>query len=52
MLEICILDDGGAPNAVETLLDMLKYDGIKKITPKDIPDDTGCIIVPGGDKGI
>ena len=51
-MEICILDDGGAPNAVETLLDMLKYDGIKKITPKDIPDDTGCIIVPGGDKGI
>ncbi|MXY37381.1 MAG: sugar kinase [Cenarchaeum sp. SB0664_bin_35] len=40
------------PNATDTLLEALKYDGIKKIVPGSISDDIGCIIIPGGDKGI
>lgn len=40
------------PGAVNTLLGGLKYDGIKKITPDSISNNIGCIIIPGGDKGI
>lgn len=51
-MDICILDDGIVPNAVKTLLERLKYDGIRKVTPDNISSNIGCIIVPGGDKGI
>lgn len=37
---------------MNTIFEGLKYDGIKKITPDNISGDIGCIIIPGGDKGI
>lgn len=51
-MKICILDDGAAPHAVDTIYSILKYDGIEKLPPDSIPSNTDCIIVPGGDRGI
>ena len=52
MTRLGIYDDGTVPRAVNSLYTILKHDGAVKVSPDSSPSGLGCIIVPGGDRGV
>ena len=52
MARLGIYDDGSAPHSVDTLYAALKREGAVKVPPGSVPPVMGCIIVPGGDRGV
>ena len=52
MAKLGIYDDGTSPHAVDLIYDELKHEGVVKVHPGSSPPTLGCIIVPGGDRGV
>jgi NAD+ kinase len=52
MARLGIYDDGSAPHSVDVMYATLKHEGAVKISPGSVPPAMGCIIVPGGDRGV
>lgn len=52
MTKLGIYDDGSAPHSVDTLHAALKLEGAVRVPPGAVPPAMGCIIVPGGDRGV
>lgn len=47
-----IYDDGTVPHAVDSLYAILKHNGSIKVPSGSRPPELGCMIVPGGDRGV
>lgn len=52
MVKLGIYDDGTVPHAVDSIYGELKHDGVAKVHPESVSPALGCIIVPGGDRGV
>ena len=52
MTRLGIYDDGTVPHAVDSIYAELKHEGVTKVYPGSISGTLGCLVVPGGDRGV